>query len=108
MADFTQKGFWTVLPYEAVKHLHSLRLSPFGCVPQRGRQPWLIVDLSFYEVNTDTLTLAPHKVMQFGRALDQLLYQIRHANPWYRLVYMNKIDISDGFYRVWLTADFAP
>jgi hypothetical protein len=94
------KGFWTVLPYALVKHLQGLRLSPLGCVPQRGRRPRLIVYLSYYSINADTLKLAPHEAIQFGRALDRLLYRIRHANPRYGPVHMNKIDISDGFYRV--------
>ena len=90
MADFAQKGFWTVLPYEAVrelsrvpgfKHLRSLRVSPLGCVPQHDRHPRLIVDLSFYGINADTVKLAPHEAMQFGRALERLLFCIRHANP---------------------------
>jgi hypothetical protein len=63
MADFARKGFWTVLPYGLVKHLRGLRLSPLGCVPQRGRRPRLIVDLSFYGVNVDTLKLAPPEAM---------------------------------------------
>jgi len=85
MADFARKGFWTVLPYEAIKelrrlpgfrHLRSLRVSPLGCVPQRGRRPRLIVDLSFYGVNADTVKLAPNEAMQFGHALEQLLFCI--------------------------------
>jgi hypothetical protein len=39
----------------------------------------------------------PHEAMQFGRALERLLFHIRHANPRYGPVYLNKIDISDGF-----------
>ena len=108
MADFARKGFWTVLPYSHVKRLRGLRLSPLGCIPQRGRRPRLIVDLSFYGVNFDTQKLAPPEAMQFGRALDRLLFRIRHANPRFGPVYMNKIDISDGFYRVWLTPHSAP
>jgi hypothetical protein len=52
--------------------------------------------------------LAPHDAMQFGRALERLLFCIRHANPCYGPVYLNKIDISDGFYRVALAASSAP
>jgi hypothetical protein len=66
------------------------------------------VDLSFYGINKDTVQLAPQEAMQFGRALDRLLYKIRHANPKYGPVYMAKIDISDGFYRIGLTPDTAP
>jgi hypothetical protein len=117
MADFARKGFWTVLPYEAVsrlrplpgfKHLRSLRVSPLGCVPQSDRRPRLIVYLSFYDVNADTVKLAPHEAMQFGRALEQLLSCIRHANPLHGPIYINKIDISDGFYCVALAAASAP
>jgi hypothetical protein len=64
--------------------------------------------LSFYDVNADTIKLAPPEAMQFGKALDRLLFRIRHANPKYGPVYMNKVDISDGFYRVWLAAESAP
>jgi hypothetical protein len=40
-------------------------------------------------------------------ALDWLLFCIQHADPKYGPVYMNKINISDGFYRVWLAANSA-
>ena len=104
MADFASKAFWTVLPFDLVKHLPGLRLSPLGCVPQRGRRPRLIVDLTFYGVNDDTIKLAPADAMQFGRALERLLFRVRHANPRFGPTYLSKIDISDGFYRVWLAA----
>ena len=38
--------------------------------------------------------------MQFGRTLERVLYQIRHANPRYGHVHLAKVDLSDGFYRV--------
>jgi hypothetical protein len=107
-ADFVEKGFWTVLPYRLVKQLQSLRLSPLGVVPQRERRPRLIVDLSFYGVNADTVPHAPPEAMQFGRAFDRILTAIRHANPAYGPVHLLKVDISDGFYRVGLTPDQAP
>ena len=34
MADFVVKGFWTVLPFDLVKDLPNLWLSPLGIVPQ--------------------------------------------------------------------------
>jgi hypothetical protein len=104
MADFAAKGFWTVLPFDLIQHLPGLRLSPLGCVPQRNQRPRLIVDLTFYDVNDDTIKIAPPAAMQFGRALDRLLYRVRHANPRFGPVYLSKIDVSDGFYRIWLSA----
>jgi hypothetical protein len=46
--------------------------------------------------------------MQFGKALQRLLHHIHRANPRYGPVYLCKIDISDGFYRVWLRAEDVP
>jgi hypothetical protein len=108
MADFIEKGFWTVLPFELIKDLPNLRLSPLGVVPQRDRRPRLIVDLSFYGVNADTVKQAPPEAMQFGRTLERLLTTIRHADPAYGPVHIIKVDIADGFYRVALVPDSAP
>ena len=106
LLEFDQKGFWLVLPASEVRRLlesgeiASLRVSPMGVIPQRDRRPRLIVDLSFYGVNDDTLQLAPSESMQFGRALERLLYLIRHSNPRFGPVHMGKVDLSDGFYRI--------
>ena len=40
--------------------------------------------------------------MQFGRALQRVLTQIVHADPRFGPPKLAKIDIADGFYRVWL------
>jgi hypothetical protein len=40
--------------------------------------------------------------------LERLLFCLRHANPRDGPVYINKIDISGGFYRVALAAASAP
>jgi hypothetical protein len=100
--DFTQQGYWLVLPYHVVKDWPNLRISPLGVVPQRDRRPRLIVDYTFSGVNIDTVPLAPREAMQFGRALQRILSAIVHADPRYGPVQLAKIDIADGFYRVWL------
>ena len=71
-------------------------------VPQRDRRPRLIVDYNFFGVNEDTVPLAPKEAMQFGRALQRVMAKIVHAEPHYGPVFMSKIDVADGFYRVWL------
>jgi hypothetical protein len=40
--------------------------------------------------------------MQFGRALDRLIHTIVFANPDHGPIYVMKVDMADGFYRVWL------
>ena len=57
---------------------------------------------SFFGVNANTLRLAPPESMQFGRALWRLLDKIHHANANFRPVYLSKVDLSDGFFRLWL------
>lgn len=43
--------------------------------------------------------------MQFGRALQRVCSDIVHAHPQYGPVSMSKIDIADGFHRVWVQVD---
>ena len=57
LLEFSQKGFWLVLPYRVIKYLRAqgllsgVRVSPMGVIPQRNRRPRLIVDLTFSGVN---------------------------------------------------------
>ena len=107
-ADMVEKQQWVVLPAEMVKGLPGLRLSPLGLVPQRGRRPRTISDYSYFGVNEDTALMAPKEAMQFGRTLPRLLWHIHRANPRFGPVYMSKIDLADGFYRVWLNPEDTP
>lgn len=100
MLEFCEQGFWTVLPLSSVLTLPHLRLSPLGVVPQRNRRSRLIVDYTFSGVNDETARLAPPEAMQFGKALQRVLDKIVHADPAYGPVYLAKIDIADGFYRI--------
>ena len=106
--DMINKSQWVVLPYSQVKNFPNLRLSPPGVIPQRGRRPRWIVDYSWYDVNKDTLPIYPSNAMQFGHTLDRLLREILLADPKLGPIYLSKLDISDGFYRVNLNIDDIP
>ena len=56
------------------------------------------MDYSYYGVNGDTVRLTPPEAMQFGRALERILYQIRHVNPKFGHVHLGKVDLAKGFY----------
>lgn len=103
-ADMIEKGHWIVLPYSATRKMKGLRVSPPGVVPQHGRRPRLIADLTWADVNRDTVKLAPNEAMQFGRALQRIISTIVRANPIHGPVHLMKVDLSDGFYRVALNA----
>jgi hypothetical protein len=100
MADMIEKDQWVVLPYSQVKSLPNLRISPIGVVPQRDRRPRTIVDYSYSNVNQETCPIAPVEAMQFGTALQRILEDIVNADPRHGPVYLCKVDIADGFYRV--------
>ena len=98
--DMIKKEQWIILPYSQAKTLPGLRISPPGVIPQRGRRPRWICDYTFYGVNADTIPLAPLDAMQFGHALDRYLRELLLADPTLGPLYLLKLDISDGFYRV--------
>jgi hypothetical protein len=102
------RATWMVLPYARLRELRNLRISPMGVVPQHERRPRPIVDYSFSGVNDDTVPLSPREAMQFGRALERIIAHIVHSDPTYGPVQFLKIDIADGFYRVWLRLEDIP
>ena len=104
MAEFVESKFWAVLPYRVIRHL-PLMLSPAAVKDERDRKPRLIIDhswpwLGWPSVNDVTLPHAPPEAMQFGRALERVLYDVRHANPKFGPVRLAKHDLKDGFYRM--------
>ena len=108
LADMVERATWVVLPYHRLRHVRNLRVSPMGVVPQHERRPRPIVDYSFSDVNTDTVKLAPNEAMQFGRALERIIRLVVLSNPRFGPVQFMKLDIADGFYRVWLRIDDVP
>lgn len=95
-----------VLPYsELKKHkklIQNLWISPMSVMLQRARRPRIIVDYSFFILNDEMIKLAPREVMQLGKALHRILQAIVDANPVHGPVHLLKVDIADGFYRIWL------
>ena len=76
MFDYINMGYWTVLPYQAVRHLPTLRLAPAGVVPQRERRPRPIIDYSYYGTNAASVPIAPLHAMQFGQTLQRVLQRL--------------------------------
>jgi hypothetical protein len=106
--DMIKKGHWILLPATLVLNNRNLRLSPLGVVPQRECRPRTICDYSFFLVNNDTIELFPAESMQFGRSLLRILQKIARSDPHLGLVYLSKIDISDGFYRIAIRSEDIP
>jgi hypothetical protein len=106
--DMIHKGQWVLLPASLVLDEPNLRISPLGVVPQRDRRPRTISDYTYFRVNEDTVAGTPAECMQFGHALWRILKHLKHSNPNRGPVYMSKIDIADGFYRIWERAADVP
>jgi hypothetical protein len=105
MSKFIENKFWTVLPYDSIKHITKLQLSPAAVKDKRDQKPRLLCDHSWSPVNDTTSPTAPPEAMQFGGALHRVLRQVRHADPKFGPVYLSKHNIKDGFYRMFLKAD---
>ena len=107
MRDFVEKGLWIVLPLEYAVGLDGLRLSPVGLIPQRNRRGRIVIDYTWSGVNESTCRLAPDS-MQFGHALQRMLQLMYDTDPRHGTIYMMKVDIADGFYRVGLAPEDVP
>ena len=100
-ADMMERQQWTVLPSSMlVGRLPKLQVRPLGLVAQAERRDRIIADYSSFGVNDDTAQLAFKEAMQFGKTLKILLRRIHRANERFGPVYLSKIDLSDGFYRL--------
>jgi hypothetical protein len=109
MAEFVESKFWVVLPYEIIRHLRELMMSPAAVKDERERKPRLLCDhswpwLGWPSVNETTVPHAPPEAMQVGRALPRILWLLRHANPEFGPPRLAKYDVKDGFYRLFLRA----
>jgi hypothetical protein len=103
-----RKGQWTLLPASLAHKLKGLHISPIRVVTQYDSRYRTIVDYSFYNVNDDIVPVAPNESMQFGRSLHRILLVILEENMRFGKVYMCKIDIANGFYRVWILPAYIP
>jgi hypothetical protein len=105
--EMVEAGQWIVLPYQSVRHLPHLRLSPTGVVPQRDRRPRTIVDYTFSGVNQATVSLAPDS-LQFGHAFPRFLQRLHRADTRQGNIYLSKTDVADAFMRTWIQAGSVP
>ena len=100
IASMIEAAQWLLLPADLALQLPNLRVSPMGVIPQPSRRPRTIVDYTWAGINAETLDWHPKEAMQFGRALQRMLQDIVQADPRFGPVYLMKVDIADGFYRV--------
>jgi hypothetical protein len=103
-----RKGQWVLLPARLIIGEKNLKLIPLGVVTQWYQRPRTISDYSFFVVNDDTIPLSPSEAMHFGRALQRILRATAHAEPRLGPLYLSKIDIADGFYRIGIRAQDIP
>lgn len=100
MYEYNVMGFWTVLPYSAVRHYTALQLSPAGVLPHQECCLQPIMDYSFHGIDDACLTLAPQHAMQFGQALPRILQRLTYCSPTFGPSLLAKVDLSGGYYKV--------
>ena len=60
--EMCQRRHTMVLPVSALKGITGICVSPPGIVPQAGRQPRTICNLTFWGVNAETVQLTPNSM----------------------------------------------
>ena len=75
-------GHIVVLPWEDVRDLSGLWISPLGLITQEGHRPRLIYDYMRSSRNVAVLYQAPTEAMQFSQTVPRLLHTIIHAGLW--------------------------
>jgi hypothetical protein len=103
-----RKGQLVLFPARLILCEKNLKLSHLSLVPQWDRRPRTISDYSFFGVNDNTIPLSPSEAMQFGRAIQRILRAITRADPGLGPLYLSKIGIADGFYRIRIRAQDIP
>ena len=64
-----------VLPLDQIKAVNKdLPVSPMAVKVKHNHHPCVLVDHTWFGVNDHTIPNLPHKVMQFGSVLPQLLW----------------------------------
>ena len=109
-------GFCKIVKWDDIKDdlPPQLKISPVAAVPQVGRRPRIILDLSFgvrmgseiiqQAVNATTATTSHPAALDFlGSSMPRILDFLAHAPSEYP-VYLSKYDISDGFWRMVVAA----
>ena len=96
-----------MLPLEDNFGLNGLRLSRAGLMLQRYHRDRIVIDYTWSGVNEDTRRLTPDS-MQFGHAMQRILQRMYDTDPRHGPIYMMKVDIADGFYRVGLAQEDVP
>ena len=118
-------GFCEVITWSSIADNppRNLKISPLACIPQTNRRDRLILDLSFPvyrpqavrkrkataeilqpSVNDSTTSLSPKQpVQELGKVLPRI-FDFMAAVPPNESIMFSKIDLSDGFWRMRVSA----
>ena len=72
LAEKLQAGHFAIFPLAAIRHLQKLWISLLEAIPQTGRKPRLIYDLSWSGLNKIAKSAAQKYVVLFGKSLQSI------------------------------------
>ena len=102
LQEQAQAGHIALFPLRAVIHLPKLWLYPLAAIPQRDRKPRLIYNFSWSGLNKAVTQVAHKEAMRFGEALYRVIDCILNAPPELGPTFLNKVDLSDAYMRIWV------
>ena len=89
-----------------IQDISGLSLIPLRIKQEQYWQPRCIGYYSFTTINTKYLTISAFSTIQYCRALDRILKEVVLLDPALVPVYFLKSDVSNGFYRIILRAEY--
>ena len=95
LGDQAQAGHIALFSLRAFRHLPRLWLSPLTSIPQRGKKPSIVYDLSWSSLKEAVTQVAYKEVMRFGKALHRIIDCILAAPPKLGPTFIDKVYIAD-------------
>ena len=108
ISEQVQAGHVAIFPLLDNRDLPKLWLSPISVIPQVGRHPWFILDLTWISLNKPTDRKDPKEVMWVGGILHRIIIKVLTEYPRIGPVYLGKVDLANTYIRIWVQIDDTP
>ena len=97
-----QAGHVAIFPWEEVKHLLGLCLSPLVDSTYTGIKPWLVYDFFWGGLNDKENQSALKEAMRLGIAMHRLGDCIMEAYPALGPTVLSMLDLIDTYMHIWV------
>ena len=108
LAEQAWAGHIALFSLRGIRHLPQLWISLLAAIPQQGRKPRLIYDLSWISLNKAVTQVAHKEAIHFGKSLYRAIDCVLAAPPKLGLTFLNKVDLADACMSIWVHLEDIP